>query len=313
MQHQLQQLIPCALPVQYISLLNCQLKPESVQTTSHYYHNIYTMTTTTHHAIYPSIRNKNVLITGGAEGIGASAVELFALQGAQVIILDISTSSAETLIARIKTLTDPITGNPVPTPIFHQIDVSDLPKLQSLAQEVLQTHKIIHVLINNAASAGSLARKDTMSMTPESWDFNMNVNLRHMFFLTQAFVPAMQAAGGGSIVNMGSITWRIPAVGLPAYTTIKAAIMGLTRTHSKEFGPWGIRVNSVMPGAIATERQIKEVLTDEYRAEVMAAQSLKRDLMPMEVAKVIVFLASDEASAVTGSSYVVDGGWCGDP
>jgi NAD(P)-dependent dehydrogenase (short-subunit alcohol dehydrogenase family) len=271
------------------------------------------MTTTTHHAIYPSIRNKNVLITGGAEGIGASAVELFALQGAQVIILDISTSSAETLIARIKTLTDPITGNPVPTPIFHQSDVADLPKLQSLAQEILQTHKIIHVLINNAASAGSLARKDTMSMTPESWDFNMNVNLRHMFFLTQAFVPAMQAAGGGSVVNMGSITWRIPAVGLPAYTTIKAAIMGLTRTHSKEFGPWGIRVNSVMPGAIATERQIKEVLTDEYRAEVMAAQSLKRDLMPMEVAKVIVFLASDEASAVTGSSYVVDGGWCGDP
>ena len=268
---------------------------------------------TPQHAIYPSIRNKTVLITGGAEGIGAAAVELFALQGAQVIILDISTSSAETLIARIKTLKDPITNAPVPTPIFHQSDVADLPKLQALAQEILQTHTTIHILINNAATAGSLARRDTMSMTPESWDFNMNVNLRHMFFLTQAFVPAMRAAGGGSIVNMGSITWRIPAVGLPAYTTIKAAIMGLTRTHSKEFGPWGIRVNSVMPGAIATERQIKEVLTPEYEAEVMAAQSLKRNLGPMEVAKVVVFLASDEASAVTGSSYVVDGGWCSDP
>jgi NAD(P)-dependent dehydrogenase (short-subunit alcohol dehydrogenase family) len=267
----------------------------------------------TQHAIYPSIRNKNVLITGGAEGIGAAAVELFALQGAQVIILDISTSSAQTLIAKLKTLTDPITHAPVPTPIFHRSDVADLPQLQALAQQILQTHTTIHILINNAATAGSLARRDTMSMTPESWDFNMNVNLRHMFFLTQAFVPAMRAAGGGSIVNMGSITWRIPAVGLPAYTTIKAAIMGLTRTHSKEFGPWGVRVNSVMPGAIATERQIKEVLTDEYRAEVMAAQSLKRDLEPMEVAKVIVFLASDEASAVTGSSYVVDGGWCSDP
>jgi len=266
------------------------------------------------HAIYPSLRNKNVLITGGAEGIGAAAVELFALQGAQVIILDISASSAESLIARIKPLKDPITHAPVPTPIFHQSDVSDLPKLQSLAQEILQTHTTIHHLVNNAATAGSLARKDTMSMTPESWDYNMHVNLRHMFFLTQALVPAMRAAGGGcSIVNMGSITWRIPAVGLPAYTTVKAAIMGLTRTHSKEFGPWGIRVNSVMPGAIATERQIKEVLTDEYRAEVMAAQSLKRDLEPMEVAKVIVFLASEEASAVTGSSYVVDGGWCSDP
>jgi NAD(P)-dependent dehydrogenase (short-subunit alcohol dehydrogenase family) len=267
----------------------------------------------TQHAIYPNLRGKNVLITGGAEGIGAAAVELFALQGAQVIVLDISTSSAQSLIAKLKNLTDPITHAPVPTPIFHQSDVADLPNLQALAQEILQTHTTIHILINNAATAGSLARRDTMSMTPESWDFNMNVNLRHMFFLTQAFVPAMRAAGGGSIVNMGSITWRIPAVGLPAYTTIKAAIMGLTRTHSKEFGPWGIRVNSVMPGAIATERQIKEVLTDEYRAEVMAAQSLKRDLEPMEVAKVIVFLASDEASAVTGSSYVVDGGWCSDP
>ncbi|TLD06848.1 hypothetical protein E2P81_ATG10467 [Venturia nashicola] len=265
------------------------------------------------HAIYPSLRGKNVLITGGAEGIGAAAVELFALQGSQVIILDISESSAKALISKIASLPTAQDSQPIPVPIFHQSDVSDLPALQSLAQKILQEHKIIHILINNAASAGSLARKDTMSMTPEAWDFNMNVNLRHMFFLTQAVVPAMQEAGGGSIVNMGSITWRIPAVGLPAYTTVKAGIMGLTRTHSKEFGPWGIRVNSVMPGAIATERQIKEVLTEEYRAEVMAAQSLKRDLGPEEVAKVIVFLASDEASAVTGSSYVVDGGWCSDP
>ena len=265
------------------------------------------------HAIYPSLRGKNVLITGGAEGIGAATVELFARQGSQVIILDISSSSAETLITKIASLPPSPHSAPIPTPIFHQSDVSDLPALQSLAQKILQEHKTIHILINNAASAGSLARKDTLSMTPEAWDFNMNVNLRHMFFLTQALVPAMREAGGGSIVNMGSIKWRIPAVGLPAYTTVKAGIMGLTRTHSKEFGPWGIRVNSVMPGAIATERQVKEVLTDEYRAEVMAAQSFKRDLMPEEVAKVIVFLGSDEASAVTGSSYVVDGGWCSDP
>lgn len=265
------------------------------------------------YAIYPSLRGKNVLITGGAEGIGAAAVELFALQGSQVIILDISTTSAETLISRIKALTNPTTNIPIPTPIFHKCDVSDLPALQSLAQKILEEHKIIHILINNAATAGSIARKDTLSMTPEAWDFNMNVNFRHIFFLTQAFVPAMREAGGGSIVNMGSISWRIPAAGLPAYTTIKAAIMGLTRTHSKEFGPWGIRVNSVMPGAIATERQVKEVLTEKYRAEIMAAQSLKRDLKPEEVAKVIVFLASEEASAVTGSSYVVDGGWCSDP
>lgn len=269
---------------------------------------------TTQHATYPSLRGKTVLITGGAEGIGAATVELFALQGSQVIILDISSSSAATLISKISSLpANPNNSPPIPTPIFHHCDVSDLPALQSLAQKILEEHKTIHILINNAASAGALVRKDTLSTTPESWDFGINVNLRHMFFLTQAVVPSMRAAGGGSIVNMGSITWRIPAVGLPVYTTVKAGILGLTRTHSKEFGPWGIRVNSVMPGAIATERQIKEVLTPEYEAEVMAAQSLKRNLGPMEVAKVIVFLASDEASAVTGSSYVVDGGWCSDP
>ena len=267
---------------------------------------------TTQPATYPSLRGKTVLITGGAEGIGAATVELLALQGSQVIILDISSSSAATLISKISSLPDSPNG-PIPTPIFHECDVSDLPALQTLAQKILEEHKTIHILINNAASAGALVRRDTLSTTPESWDFGINVNLRHMFFLTQAVVPSMRAAGGGSIVNMGSITWRIPAVGLPVYTTVKAGILGLTRTHSKEFGSWGIRVNSVMPGAIATERQIKEVLTPEYEAEVMAAQSLKRNLGPMEVAKVIVFLASDEASAVTGSSYVVDGGWCSDP
>jgi NAD(P)-dependent dehydrogenase (short-subunit alcohol dehydrogenase family) len=268
---------------------------------------------TTQHATYPSLRNKTVLITGGAEGIGAATVELFARQGSLVIILDISSSSATTLISKIASLPPNENTISIQTPIFHQIDVSDLPALQSLAQKILKEHPTIDILINNAASAGALVRRDTLSTTPESWDFGINVNLRHMFFLTQAVVPSMRAAGGGSIVNMGSITWRIPAVGLPVYTTVKAGIMGLTRTHSKEFGPWGIRVNSVMPGAIATERQIKEVLTPEYEAEVMAAQSLKRNLGPMEVAKVVVFLASDEASAVTGSSYVVDGGWCSDP
>jgi len=268
---------------------------------------------TTQHAIYPSLITKNVLITGGAEGIGAAAVELFARQGSQVIILDISSSSASTLLSKITSLPKNEYGPPILKPIFHQVDVSDLPALQTLSQKILEEHKTIHILINNAASAGSSARQSTLTTSASDWDFNINVNLRHIFFLTQAFVPAMRAAGGGSIVNMGSITWRIPASGLPIYTTVKAAIMGLTRTHAKEFGAWNIRVNSVMPGAIATERQIKEVLTEEYRAEVFAAQSLKRDLEPMEVAKVIVFLASEEASAVTGSSYVVDGGWCGDP
>lgn len=258
------------------------------------------------HAIYPSLQGKTVVITGGAEGIGAASTVLFAKQKSKVIILDISRSSADKLIQSI-------TSQNLPAPIFYECDVADIPSLQSIASQILKDHGPVHVLVNNAASAGGQARKTTDEMTLEAWDFNMNVNLRHQFFLTQAFVPAMKEMRQGSIVNMGSISWRIPAVGLPAYTTCKAAIVGLTRTHAKEFGKFGIRVNSVMPGAIATERQIREVLTDEYRAEVMAAQSLERDLVPDEVARVIVFLASDEASAVTGSSYVVDGGWCSDP
>ena len=161
---------------------------------------------TTQHATYPSLRGTTVIITGGAEGIGAATVELLALQGSQVIILDISSSSAATLISKISSLPDSPNG-PIPTPIFHECDVSDLTALQTLAQKILEEHKTIHILINNAASAGALVRRDTLSTTPESWDFGINVNLRHMFFATQAVAPDMIAAGRGSIVNMGSNSW----------------------------------------------------------------------------------------------------------
>lgn len=263
------------------------------------------------HAIYPSLRGKNVVITGGAEGIGAAAVELFALQGSRVFFLDIASDSAQKTIDRVVSLSKE--ESPVLPPVFLHCDVTDLDKLQATARHILEEHGTVHVLVNNAAAAGAASRVPTDGVTLESWDASINANLRHVFFLSQAFLPAMKRAGGGSIVNMGSITWRIPAAGVPVYGTCKAAIMGLTRSQSKEFGPFNIRINSVMPGAIATQRQIDEVLTDEYRAEVFKAQSLQRHLTPMDVAKVIVFLGSEEASGVTGSSYTVDGGWCSDP
>ncbi|KAF4455753.1 hypothetical protein F53441_1952 [Fusarium austroafricanum] len=264
------------------------------------------------HAIYPSLRDKTVLITGGAEGIGAATVELFALQGCQVIFLDIAESSAQKTIDRaVSRCKDANTqGKP---PIFYKCNVSDLPQLQETVKNVQEKHGMIHVLVNNAAAAGNRARLITEQVTPEEWDNNVNNNLRHVFFLSQAVIPAMREAKSGSIINLGSITWRIPAQGTPVYGACKAAIMGLTRVQSKEFGKYNIRINSVMPGAIATQRQRDEVLTPEYREEVMRGQSLQRDLEPEEVAKVIVFLGSDEASGVTGSSYVVDGGWCSDP
>ncbi|OJJ03042.1 hypothetical protein ASPVEDRAFT_42574 [Aspergillus versicolor CBS 583.65] len=267
-------------------------------------------------AIYPSLQDKTVVISGGAEGIGAATVEAFALQGSQVIFLDISKDGAQKTIDHVVSRTpeaESRAGPAIKAPIFYYCDLSSLAEVQSTAAKILEEHGPVHVLVNNAAAAGSVARLGSQDVTAEAWDFSMNTNLRHVFFLTQAFLPGMKSLGGGSIINMGSITWRIPAAGTPVYGACKAAIMGLTRTQSQEFGADNIRVNSVMPGAIATERQIRDVLTPEYRAEVFRGQALQRDLVPMDVAKVIVFLGSEEASAVTGSSYVVDGGWVGDP
>ncbi|KAL4919672.1 hypothetical protein BDW62DRAFT_209612 [Aspergillus aurantiobrunneus] len=263
-------------------------------------------------AIYPSLANKTVVVTGGASGIGAATVHLFALQGSKVVFLDIADDAAAKTIEHV-TSSSPSTNITTAPPVFYHCDITDLPQLQATATKILDEHGPVHVLVNNAAATGSIARQASEAVTPEAWDFNVNANLRHVFFLTQSLVPAMKRAGAGSIVNLGSITWCIPDASTPVYGTCKAAIMGLTRVQGREFGVHNIRVNSVMPGAIATERQREEVLTDEYRAEVFAAQSLKRDLVPEDVAKVVVFLASDEASGVTGSCYVVDGGWVGNP
>ncbi|KAJ5093004.1 short chain dehydrogenase [Penicillium angulare] len=267
-------------------------------------------------AIYPSLAGKTVLITGGAEGIGAAAVERFTYQGSQVLFLDINKDSAQSTIDNVFSICSKVGARSnieVKKPIFHYCDLSNLDEVKATITAILGEWGKVDILINNAAATGQGARLKTEDVTSESWDFLVNTNLRHVFFLTQAVLPAMKAAGSGSIVNLGSITWRIPAPDSPVYAACKAAIMGLTRVQSKEAGAANIRINSVMPGAIATQRQRDDVLTPEYRAEVMRGQSLQRDLLPEEVAKVIVFLASDEASGVTGSTYTVDGGWCSDP
>ncbi|KAG5749178.1 hypothetical protein H9Q69_003691 [Fusarium xylarioides] len=258
------------------------------------------------HATYPSLQDKTVLITGGAEGIGAATVELFTLQGSQVIFIDIAEDSAKKTIDRAVSRAKDANVQ-AKAPIFYSCSVSDLPRLQDTVKRIQDKYGMIHILVNNAAAAGNRARLETENVRPEDWEVNINTNLRHVFFMSQAVLPAMREAKSGSIINLGSITWRIPAQGTPVYGACKAGIMGLTRTQSKEYGKYNIRINSVMPGAIATQRQRDEVLTPEYREEVMRGQSLQRDLEPEEVAKVIVFLGSDEASGVTGSSYVVDG------
>lgn len=179
------------------------------------------------YATYPSLRGLTVLVTGGAEGIGAACVEMFWQQGSVVVFLDASSASAEKLLDRLRAAEEETpTPTATPLPRFMHCDVTDLARLRACADEVVAARGAVDVLVNNAASAGARSRVPTEGVTPESWDADVNVNLRHQFFLTQAVVPGMRARGKGSIVNMGSITWRIAAAGLPVYTLCKAAVMG---------------------------------------------------------------------------------------
>jgi D-xylose 1-dehydrogenase len=250
-------------------------------------------------AHYPSLENAGVVITGGASGIGAAMVEQFALQGARVAFLDIGEESAAALIKKIS----PQVAN---QPKYFPCDLTDIAALQSAIKKIESELGTIRVLVNNAASDD---RHKLSEVTQEYWDERMNVNLRHHFFAIQAVAPGMTKAGGGSIINMSSISWMIPSTGLPAYITAKAGIVGLTRTLSRELGGSNIRINCISPGAIMTERQRRLWMTSDYLAEIMRCQSIKRELIPEDVAKLVLFLASEDSSAITGQNFVIDGGW----
>ena len=173
-------------------------------------------------------------------------------------------------------------------------------------RRIVAEFKTIDVLVNNA---GHDARHALEAVTPEYWDQAIAVNFKHQFFTSQAVIPVMKKAGRGSIINLSSICWMIPSVGLPVYVSAKAAIVGLTRTLAHELGADNIRVNCVLPGAILTERQQRLWFTEEYKAEILRNQALKRMIMPEEVARLVLFLAADDSGAITSQSYVIDGGW----
>lgn len=252
----------------------------------------------TQFATYPSLRSRVVLVTGGASGIGAAIVEAFAQQGARIAFLDLARQQGETLAARLTAA-----GH---TALFLPCDLTDTAAAQQAVRAVEEQWGPLDVLVNNAAND---VRHTVEEITPERWDQLMAVNLKHQFFLAQAVLPGMQRQQRGSIINMGSISWAIPSTDLPVYTTAKAAIVGLTKTLAHLAGQHNIRVNCVMPGAILTEKQQRLWLTPEYKQHVLAAQAIQRMIQPEEVARLVLFLAADDSTAITSQCHVIDGGW----
>jgi len=250
-------------------------------------------------ASYPSLRGRVVVVTGGASGIGEHIVRQFAQQGANVVFLDIKKDAGMQLVKKIS-------AEGGTEPYFLHCDLTDIGAVRECMQSVLAKFETVDVLVNNA---GNDARHAVEEVTPEYWDRAMAVNLRYQFFASQAVIPAMKKAGRGSIINLSSICWIIPSTGLPVYVTAKAAIVGLTRTLAHELGADNIRVNCVLPGAILTERQKQLWFTESYKAEILNNQALKRMILPEEVARLVLFLAADDSSAITSQSYVIDGGW----
>lgn len=243
-------------------------------------------------AIYPSLAGKRVFISGGASGIGEGFVKAFAGQGAQVAFCDIALDAGEDVAARSGAT-------------FFPCNLADIAAVQAMMKAVEEGLGGIDIVINNA---GNDDRHGVDEVTPAYWDERMAVNLRHQFFVAQAAVPAMKRAGGGAIINLGSISWHLGLPDLVIYQTAKAAIEGMTRGLARELGRDNIRVTSIIPGNIKTPRQEKWY-TPEGEAEIVAAQCLDGRLLPEDVAALALFLASDDARLITGHEYWVDAGW----
>lgn len=249
-------------------------------------------------ARYPSLQHRHVLISGGASGIGATMVRDFAAQGARVSFIDIADDDADQLLAGLR---DDGIG---PVDYFH-CDITDIAELQARIGDAMGRHGAVDVLVNNAAND---TRLGLMELDVAAWDASLAVNLRHQVFAIQAVVPGMRERGAGSIINLGSISWQVRSTGMPAYTASKAGIHGLTRPLARELGPHGIRVNTILPGAVFTERQRRLWLTPAMCAEIARAQCLPGELQADDVSAMALFLASDDSRMCTGQDFTVDAG-----
>lgn len=246
-----------------------------------------------HFANYPSLKDEAVIVTGGATGIGASIVEHFAGQGARVGFLDFDATAGRDLAERTQSA-------------FRHCDLRDIAALKA---DMIALEREIGpplALVNNAARDD---RHKIEEVTVEYWDERVATNLRHQFFAAQAVVPAMRRRKRGSIINMGSISWMLPEGGMPVYLTSKAAVTGLTRALARDLGPDAIRVNSVLPGWVMTERQLKHWMNPAAEVELMKNQCLKEKLYPPDIARMVLWLAADDSRMVTAQNFIVDGGW----
>jgi NAD(P)-dependent dehydrogenase (short-subunit alcohol dehydrogenase family) len=248
---------------------------------------------------FPSLRGKSVFVTGGGSGIGAAIVESFVDQGARVAFVDIDEAASRHLCESLR-------AQYGAGPHFSRCDITDIAAMQAIIERTGKDQGDIGVLVNNAAND---MRHKWQDVTPDYWDERMAINLRPMFFAIQSVAPQMKRLGGGSIVNFGSISWKVRMGGAAAYTTAKAAVHGLTRGMARDLGQDGIRVNTVLPGWVMTERQKKLWLDEAGEKLLDREQCLRGRIQPIDVARLVMFLASDDARMCSAQEFTVDGGW----
>jgi len=248
--------------------------------------------------VYPSLAAKRVFVTGGGSGIGAAIVEAFVRQGSTVAFVDIADEPSVALVNRLR--------DSGPGRIWYRhCDVAAVPMLQQAIADAARELGDFHVLVNNVASD---ERHVLHEVTPEYWDQRMAINQRPAFFAIQAVVPGMRRLGGGSIVNLGSAGWQTKSAGYPAYATAKSSVNGLTRGLARELGALRIRINVASPGWVMTERQLA-MLDPASEADLMHSQCLPDKVWPDDIAAMVLFLASDQARAITAQEFLVDAGW----
>ena len=252
----------------------------------------------TTYASYPSLVNRTVLVTGGADGIGAGIVEQFVAQGSKVAFIDIQADKGNALVERLSV-------NAAHAPLFFEVDLVDISATQAAIAAASEQLGGITVLVNNAASDD---RHTWQEMTPDYWDERLNVNLRHYFFAIQSVAPGMIEAQNGSIINIGSSSYMMQEDFFPGYAVAKSAVEGITRTLARTFGPDNVRVNTVLPGWVATDRQLTKWWSPEGEESTLHDQAIKRRIYAAEFAQMVLFLAADDGGACTAQQFLVDGG-----